>query len=125
MVSAIGASTLPGASGKSAGRSAAGLEAQLERLQKELSSCVNCDSANTLQGKETIQAVSNKISSVKARIEAIEIAKQTAPNSATAINPAANNNALVSAPEGQNSAAPLARAGENSRSAGSIIDVRA
>lgn len=61
----------------------ASLEAQLARYQQELSNCVNCDSANTAEGKETIQALSNKISSVKARIEAIENAKPATPNTTT------------------------------------------
>lgn len=73
MVAAIGSTALPG-SGASASPTA-GLEAQVIRYQKQLSDCVNCDSANTAQGKETIQQVSNKISAAKARIEEINVSR--------------------------------------------------
>ncbi len=52
-----------------------GLEARLERYQKELSDCVNCDSAKTPEGKQKIQDVSSKISEIKTRIEEIAAAK--------------------------------------------------
>lgn len=83
MVAAIGSSLLPGTYGTANGGSMAGLGAQLARYQRELSNCVNCDSANTIEGKESIQAISSKISSVKARIEEMESAKPAMPNAAT------------------------------------------
>ncbi len=51
----------------------AGLEAQLARLQKELSECVNCDSAKTSDGKVKIQTVFDKISGIKAQLETIAV----------------------------------------------------
>jgi hypothetical protein len=78
MLSAIGSSTsFP--SPADAGISTAGLEAQVDRYQDELSSCVNCSSAKTLEGKEKIQSISNKISALKARLQAIANAKVNTP----------------------------------------------
>jgi hypothetical protein len=71
MVAAIGSSTFTSPS--VAASPTAGLEAQIARYQKQLSDCVNCDSANTLQGKENIQQLSNKISAAKARIDEINL----------------------------------------------------
>lgn len=67
MVSAINSSPSLGPAGS--GPSVASLQAQLDRCQKQLSDNVNCASANTREGKETIQALSNKISEIKARIQ--------------------------------------------------------
>jgi hypothetical protein len=66
MVSAIGSSAFSGAGGTGSG--VAGLEAQLAGYQNQLSDCVNCCTANTREGRETIQALSIKISEIKARI---------------------------------------------------------
>jgi FlxA-like protein len=67
MVSAVGAPALPGRVGVSS--SIASLQAQLDRYQKQLSDCVNCDTANTREGRQTIQDLSNRIGEIKARIE--------------------------------------------------------
>ncbi|GAO36629.1 hypothetical protein SCT_2038 [Sulfuricella sp. T08] len=53
------------------GTSTSGLEAQLTRHQKALSEQVNCSSAKTPEGKAAIADISNKISTVKTRIEEI------------------------------------------------------
>ncbi len=50
---------------------AAGLEYQLTRYQKQLSECVNCASAKTAQGKATIEAISDKISSIRLRLDEV------------------------------------------------------
>ena len=63
--------TVPGVVGAAAPY--AGLEAQLARLQKELSECVNCDSAKTSEGKVKIQTVFDKISGIKAQLETIAV----------------------------------------------------
>lgn len=76
MLSSISPSTYSSPAG--VGPSVSGLQAQLDRYQKELSDCVNCDSAKTPAGKADIQAVSNKISAVKSRIEEITASKQNA-----------------------------------------------
>jgi hypothetical protein len=104
MVAAIGSSAFSG--NYSPVSPTAGLEAQIAQYQRQLSDCVNCDSANTLQGKETIQAISSKISTAKARVEEINASRtvnQTVrldnptlatakPDNATdaAVNPTAN-----------------------------------
>lgn len=51
------------------GMPAGGLDAQLGRLQQQLSDCVNCPTAQTTEGKSKIQAVSDQISAIKARME--------------------------------------------------------
>jgi hypothetical protein len=51
------------------GASASALQGQLARYQQELSDCVNCASSKTLEGKQKIQQISEKISDLKARIE--------------------------------------------------------
>jgi uncharacterized protein HemX len=73
MVQAVGA-PLSAAYSSTAGGTA-GLQGQLSRYEKELSACVNCDSALTLEGKQKIQEVSDRIAQIKARIEQLEVAK--------------------------------------------------
>jgi hypothetical protein len=52
-----------------------GLEYQLTRYQKQLSECVNCESAKTSKGKSDIEEINEKISGIKNRIE--EVAKKS------------------------------------------------
>lgn len=75
MINAIGSSTF--ASPADAGKSASGLEAQLERYQQELANCVSCSSSKTVEGKQNIQLISDKISALKAQIEERTSAKLT------------------------------------------------
>ncbi|MFZ6773094.1 hypothetical protein ACO0LB_10310 [Undibacterium sp. SXout7W] len=46
----------------------ASLEAQLAQYQRQLSECINCDSAKTLEGKNQIQAISSKIAAIRDNI---------------------------------------------------------
>ena len=57
-----------------------GLDAQLGRLQKELAECVNCASAKTTDGQAKIQAVSDKISAIKSRINDAQQVNNVPPN---------------------------------------------
>lgn len=75
MVAAIGSTTLPSPGSTGTGSPIAGLEAQIQRYQKQLSDCVNCDSAKTIEGKQNIQQISDKISTVKAKIEELNQTK--------------------------------------------------
>ena len=59
--------------------SSGGLEAELARLQGVLADCVNCASARTNEGKAKIQEVTNKINSLKARMEKPGQAKPVEP----------------------------------------------
>lgn len=52
-----------------------GLDPELAKLQKELSACVNCDSAKTAKGKANIQAITGKINTIKARVEETNVIK--------------------------------------------------
>lgn len=100
MVSAIGSSSY--FSTANAGKSIAGLQAQLDRYQKELSDCVNCDSAKTREGKENIQDVSGKIGEIKARIEAATLAKPDAQTGASGARSGASENWRGQASDRQN-----------------------
>ena len=70
--------------------SAASLQAQLQRYQKQLSDCVNCASAKTPQGKADIEAISARISQVQQRIAQAENSCGNSPNASqpTAAPPA-------------------------------------
>lgn len=61
-------------------QSGVALNAQLARLQTELSNCVNCSSANTLDGKAKIQEVAAQISDIKTRIQQSQQTQQTSHN---------------------------------------------
>ncbi len=79
MIQATGLSQAYSAS--SLGPASAGLEAQLSRLQKELSDCVNCDSAKTTEGKAKIQAIEGKINAIQARLDATALQTERANHS--------------------------------------------
>ena len=59
----------------------ASLEAQLAQYQRQLSECINCDSAKTLEGKNQIQAISSKIAAIR---DSIAQTDQPAGNSSPA-----------------------------------------
>ncbi len=92
-----------------------GLEFELAKYQKELSDCVNCDSANTAEGRSKIQEIHNKISAVQVRIERLAVAES---NRESKLNPntAAENKSL------ENSVSVSGVAGG---AIGSLVDVRA
>lgn len=108
MVQAIGSSAGSGAI--STGAAAAGLEAQLTRYQKQLSECVNCASSRTAEGKAEIEAISARISEVRARIE-----KVTSPNAGNQAGPIASGTGVNS----------LVRPPSPWTTIGSLIDVQA
>lgn len=87
MINAIGPASLASTTG--GGTLTTGLETQIARYQKELSNCVNCDSANTREGREKIQTILDKISAAKARLEGIAAEKSN--------NQPSMPNALISA----------------------------
>jgi hypothetical protein len=107
MVAAIGSTALPSSS--TSASPTAGLEAQIIRYQKQLSDCVNCDSANTAQGKETIQAISSKISAARAKIEEINVSKSVNQTSST------DNQLNTTAKQDQATAATLNQANASSK----------
>ena len=126
MVSAIGSSNAFHTISTS-GESVAAIEAQLALYQKELSNCVNCESANTKQGQADIQALSSKISLAEARLQ--EIKSSTAGSQPGAINPptaggrATNTNAVASIAEGKSSGSSGAAQISPDSTAGSLVDV--
>jgi len=58
----MSAITLQGGSGNTS------LRAQIARVEKERSECVNCASAKTLQGKQNIQSLDSEIKTLKAQL---------------------------------------------------------
>jgi ABC-type Na+ efflux pump permease subunit len=99
MVSEIGSSPASNAVATTV-TSNAGIEAQIARDKKELSNCVNCESAETKQGQADIQTLTNKISAAQARLDAIRTTEQisqpaeldstNASDSATSLNTASS-----------------------------------
>jgi hypothetical protein len=76
-----------------------GLRAQLADYQKQLSECVNCASAKTLEGKAQIQALSDKIGDIKARLDRLAAPDtrrvEQAAASASADNNASRSNGVI------------------------------
>lgn len=70
----------------SPGASRVGLEAQLNRLKQQLSSCENCESAKSQSGKSNIQDINNQIGTTEARLSQLERAN-TAENEASNVAP--------------------------------------
>jgi len=77
MLGTIGSSSLAGFSGLSgAGRSTAGLDAQLARYQAALADWVNCPSCKSAEGQAKISELEDKISEVRQRQKAAETGGQ-------------------------------------------------
>ncbi len=75
MISSIGSS--PAYDLNSNAKPTTGLDAQIARHKKELSDCVNCESAKTTKGKAKIQAISDKIAALTAQAEKTAEPKDT------------------------------------------------
>jgi hypothetical protein len=69
-----------GQSGSTGGASVA-LQAQLDRCTKQLGDWVNCSSGKTQEGKQIIQALQEKISTIKAQIQSRQAQGAHEPNS--------------------------------------------
>jgi len=124
MVQAIGSSAAGGAVDSGAG--AAGLQAQLVRYQKQLSECANCASSKTAEGKAEIQAISGRISEIRARIDKVTEAKaESGPaalvTSTAAENPADSGAAVKAGADGRSDGVPRQVFG----TVGSLVDLHA
>lgn len=73
MVQAIGAAQASGFVRPT--NSSAGQAAELAKLEKELSACVNCATAKTREGQAKIEAVSQRINQVRTQISQSEQVK--------------------------------------------------
>ena len=78
MAVAIGSSVSIAVGGGQPSRAA--LRAEITRYQHQLSDCVNCISAKTLEGKVHIQELSDKISIDQQRVKQIEAQRSPANN---------------------------------------------
>ncbi len=97
MTAAVASAGYTGYTGSSASGSnltAAGIQAQIAIYQRQLSDCVNCSSADTIEGKNQIQEISSKISTAKAQIQQIS---DQAPPKTSATSATTNANASVNA----------------------------
>lgn len=124
MLSSINSATFSSPAG--AKPSVAGLEAQLERYRKELSNCVNCSSSKTPEGKEKIQSISGKISTLQSRIE--EITRTKAATESTELNPGTPTTQIASQGASSsgtlyNSAATISESSSVTSSIGNRLDV--
>jgi len=112
VLNAIGPSASPGPAGVD--KSTAGLEARLDQYKIKLADWVSCPSCKTPEGKAKISEISDKISEIRTRIDAITASKSNTqpapPNAKTPAGIAANRDALVPA-----SASGLATATVGSR----------
>ena len=87
MVAAIGSTSSAVATTAPSG----GLRAELARMKKEYSACINCASANTEAGRQNIQQLDTRIQQIQARIDAAvpPAASPTLPQGAGPIMPVA------------------------------------
>jgi hypothetical protein len=126
MVSAIGSSPASSAVSTTVASTAA-IEAQIARDKKELSNCVNCESAKTSQGQADIQTLTNKISIAEARLAEISAAnpanQASALTSTTASDSAANSNSVASNAEDKISNQSAATLDFTDSSTGRLVDL--
>ena len=126
MVSAIGASFSSSVVASTAA-STAGIEAQIARDKKELSNCVNCESADTKQGQADIQALTNKINAAEARLSTLAALEQSNPSTvlnATSASDGVSPSALVSPlAESQAGDGPAETLDSSGPTKGRIVDV--
>ena len=64
-----------------------GQAGELAKLEKELSACINCDTAKTRAGQAKIEAISQRISRIRQQInraEPLEVERQTMPATSAA-----------------------------------------
>jgi hypothetical protein len=90
MATAIGVSTvISSAAVTGGGASPVALQAQLDRCSKQLGDWVSCASAKTPEGQQVIQALQQKISDLRARIESADSAPPTSGQSPVPTTPSA------------------------------------
>lgn len=125
MLSAISSSTFT--SPFSSGRSAAGLEAQLDQYKIQLADWVNCPSCKTAEGKAKIAEISGKISEVKTRINEAAVTKpNTRPDIFNLTPPSdisANKDALASTAQANPVAVTASSVGSPTATVGSRLDI--
>ena len=129
MVSAIGSSPVTSIA-SSAAASTAAIEAQIARDKKELSNCVNCESAGTKQGQADIQTLSSKINIAEARLKEISTAKPanqptglSSTSDAAVSGAATNSNSVASIAENKASSESAANLDLSDTSTGRFVDV--
>ncbi|MBS4095502.1 MAG: hypothetical protein KGZ83_01520 [Sulfuricella sp.] len=107
MIGAVGSPSFTGAIGT--GTSTSVLESQLVQCERQLSDWTHCVSAKTPEGKATIQALSDKASAIKKRIEEADNAK-----------PGSQEKASVATNPNQGGAAPKKPAADDASSASAV-----
>lgn len=126
MVSAIGSSYASGSLSTPA-ESTAAIEDQIVRYRKELSNCLNCESAQTKQGQADIQVLTNKINSAEARLNQINTFRpgnqSAALNATTSIERSASVSAIGPIAEGANSGETSGAQSSADTQKGRLVDV--
>ncbi|HUW51343.1 MAG TPA: hypothetical protein VMV75_10065 [Sulfuricella sp.] len=120
MLNAIGSITYGNAPGT--GASTAVLESQLAQCERQLSDRVHCGSAKTPEGKDAIQALTNRISEIKARLEKAVVAKSNSHSATLNAKTPANPNKDAAAPIA-GVADPAAAPRSANGGVGSLVDV--
>ncbi|MFH1494900.1 MAG: hypothetical protein ABIG70_08905 [Pseudomonadota bacterium] len=124
MLNAIGSPEFSSAPGI---QSASGLEARLARYQRELSNCVKCNTANTREGRESIQALSDKISALKTRIEESANTNpgshSATPDTKASADVSNSNEAATSIPGDTTRVVATSASGSENTSVGSRLDI--
>ena len=125
MLGAISLSTF--SSPASTGRSAAGLEAQLDQYKIQLADWVNCPSCKTSEGKAKIAEISGKISEIQMRINEAPVTQSNSQPDVSNVNTpygiTAARGALASTAQVNPVAAIASSAGSPTTTVGSRLDV--
>lgn len=103
MVSAVAGAAVRAYTPPAAPAAPADSQAQLQRLQHQLSDNVNCASAKTSQGKATIAAIQEKISALKDQMDGKPTAAAPAATAAADTATSKTDSAKPAAPVGSTS----------------------
>ena len=102
MIRSIGSSL--GQNLHSTAKSTAGLDAQIAAYKKELSNCINCESAKTAKGKANIQNISNKIALLTEQVQQASPSQNANQLSSTNLITALENQSAITTIDNKNSA---------------------
>jgi hypothetical protein len=118
MVQAVSSNLAPSASRSDGAQpgTAAALQAELDKYEKQLSDCVNCASAKTEAGKQNIQEISQKIGDLKTQLK--QLPTTDAPQKSASAD-------LTLPKDNANQADGSPRPGAATLSLGGFLDVKA
>lgn len=95
--SALRSTSVQAASGQDSGSVAAGIQAQIDQLEHQLSDCVNCASAKSPEGKAQIDDISSKLANARQRLDHLSTHRpDSTPATSSAPGPDNGTNAVSS-----------------------------